>query len=282
MSKELAIIRQTSVAEINPEQINILKKTLFKGFTDDELQFALAVCNRTGLDPFNKQVHFRKQKSGNDKVIVMITGIDGLRLTASRSQAYAGSDEPTFKQTDTKFTDTATVTVYRMVQGVRCPFTATARWVEYYPGDGNDGFMWRKMPFTMLGKCAESLALRKAFPAELSNIHSHEEMAQASNDKTLVQTKASQVNAMLESGPDLEIEHVEHTEPEPPSQELAADYIIKVGKNKGKQIKDLTEKQLSDFVTFYDEKVKANERMHHDVVEYYDMIMQHMTEGMDV
>ena len=80
----------------------------------------------------------------------------------------------------------ATVTVYKMLEGQRLPFTATARWSEYYPGE-KIGFQWRTKPYLMLGKCAESLALRKAFPKLLSGMYSAEEM-----DKTTVQMDESQ------------------------------------------------------------------------------------------
>lgn len=270
MSRELAIVK-TGTNEISTEQVEILRKTIFKGFSDDEMKFSLAVCKRTGLDPFVRQIHFTKRtsKTTKESTIVITTGIDGFRLTAERSQAYAGSDEPTFKQTDTKYPDTATVTVYKMVQGQRCPFTATARWIEFYPGEDKDGFMWRKMPFVMLSKCAESQALRKAFPAELSNIYSHEEMQQSSNDKTLVQTKANQVNALLDTGPDLEIEATQEIEepdfvteaaaeqPEP----TLADYIIPIGqKYKGKKLSEVARPTLASFVNWVEEKIVVKEK----------------------
>ena len=71
------------------------------------------------------------------------------------------------------------MTVYKIVGGQRCGFTATARWDQYFPGE-KQGFMWKKMPHLMLGKCAEALAIRKAFPAELSGLYTQEEMQQAS------------------------------------------------------------------------------------------------------
>jgi hypothetical protein len=78
--------------------------------------------------------------------------------------------------------------VYRLTQGQRFAYTATARWSEYKP-DQND-FMWRKMPHTMLGKCAEALALRKGFPRQLAGLYAKEELDQA-NVEPVIQLQAS-------------------------------------------------------------------------------------------
>lgn len=161
-----------SRTDFTEEQVGLIKRTIAIGSTDDELTLFLRQCRRTGLDPFARQIYFMK-RSGK---LSIETAIDGYRLIADRSGAYAGNDDPVFdnENAPTK----ATVTVYKLVNGVRCPFTATARWSQYFPGD-KQGFMWKKMPHLMLGKCAEALALRKAFPAELSGLYISEEMQQA-------------------------------------------------------------------------------------------------------
>ena len=176
------------------EQVALITRTVAKGATADELALFLIVANKTGLDPFSKQIHFvkrkAKQKDGSYQEVGAIqTGIDGYRAVAERSGGYAGSDEPIYDTEEAKRPNKATVTVYKIIQGVRCPFTASARWVEYCPPTPMD-FMWNKMPYLMLGKTAEALALRKAFPNDLSGIYVDTEM-----ERTGVVVEANEVTA---------------------------------------------------------------------------------------
>lgn len=181
MSNSIIPIQNQNVVsseEWGREKLELLKRTICKESSDDEFKLFLHVAKRSGLDPFARQIHsVRRWSEKNNRYEMTIqVGIDGFRLIADRTGKYAGSDDPVVDSD--KSPTKATVTVYKMVDGVRCPFTATARWDEYYPGD-KQGFMWKKMPCVMVGKCAEALALRKAFPAELSGLYTNEEMAQA-------------------------------------------------------------------------------------------------------
>ncbi len=169
--------------ELTPERIELWRKSFAAGASDAELGAFVELVRQTGLSPEARQIYLRKQwdkKAGRD-TFSPLTGIDGYRLVADRTGKYAGNDDPVFD--DEKKPTKATVTVYKLVGGIRCPFTASARWDQYFPGD-LQGFMWKKMPHLMLGKCAEALALRKAFPAELSGLYTESEMEQASATAT--------------------------------------------------------------------------------------------------
>lgn len=154
----------------------LIKRTVAPDATDAELDLFIYDCLRRGTHPLDKMVHFTK-RGGR---YTPITSIDYMRARAAASGEMAGSDDAIFEEAiGAPHPDKATVAVYRMCQGVRCSYTASARWEQYYPGDGQPGFMWRKMPHVMLAKVAEALALRKAFPAELQGLYAREEMDQS-------------------------------------------------------------------------------------------------------
>lgn len=171
------VVQNTQKLDWTVEQVDLIRRQIAKDATNDELKMFLYVASKSGLDPLSRQIYF--QKVGGKPTF--ITAIDGYRLIAARTGLHAGTDDAVFKHDANGELKEATVTVYRMVGGVRCPFTATARWSEYCPPKGRD-FMWQKMPYTMLSKCAESLSLRKSFPNELSGVYTKEEMDQAGVD----------------------------------------------------------------------------------------------------
>lgn len=177
------------------DQISLIKQTVAKDATDLELALFLHQCNRAGLDPLAKQIHcvHRFNAKTGKKEMSIQTSIDGYRLIADRTGQYAGNDDYEFDDPEGQ-PKWAKSTVYKLVGGVRCPFSATARWSQYYPGE-KQGFMWGKMPHVMLGKCAEALALRKAFPAEMSGVYTREEMQQADKVEEAVVMVEAQATA---------------------------------------------------------------------------------------
>lgn len=189
MTNELTTVNNGSMTTFPEEKIDLIKRTVAKNTTNEQLALFLHQARRTGLDPLSRQIHcvLRWNNRTQQRDMSIQVAIDGYRLIADRTGKYAGSDDYQFNNGMTqyqhltsgeRFPQTATVTVYKIVASHRVPFTATAQWDAYYPGD-KQGFMWKKMPYLMLGKCAEALALRKAFPAELSGVYVREEMEQA-------------------------------------------------------------------------------------------------------
>lgn len=160
-------------------RIQLIRQLIAKDAPEHLFVAMLDLARVRGLDPLAKQISLLNF-SGQWQIT---TTIDGYRALAERTEAYAGSDPAVFLEGDRvlgngkRIPETATVTVWKMVQGQRVPFSATVYWDEYYGGEKN--FAWNKMPRTMLAKVAESHALRKAFPTVLSGVYTSEEMDQA-------------------------------------------------------------------------------------------------------
>jgi phage recombination protein Bet len=181
MSQDLIVLALQDQSLITAADVEILKRSKFKGFDDHEMAYAIKMSGLLRLNPMLNQIHFvrRKNKDGSFAVTTQV-GIDGFRLTAQRAGGYAGSEDAVFEYNEKKLPIKATTTVYRIVEGHRCSFTASARWDEYYNPVGGQ---WDRMGHVMLAKCSEALALRKAFPAELSAVNTPEEMEQADRPK---------------------------------------------------------------------------------------------------
>lgn len=163
---------------LSKDKIELLKKTVCKNATDDELQLFIHVCKRTGLDPFMKQIYAVKRGGKDGTTMTIQTSIDGLRLIADRSGNYAPGREPSFTYDEDKRLVSATSYLKkRTSDGTWHEVSATAFYTEYKPKFNNN--FWDGMPHIMLAKCAEALALRKAFPAEMSAIYTEDEMQQA-------------------------------------------------------------------------------------------------------
>ena len=171
-----------------PEQTQLISTTIAPGCSNDELRLFAYACQRTGLDPFSKQIYAIKR---GGKMTIQ-AGIDGLRSIAERTGQLDGSvtewcgPDGAWVDVwlDSKPPAAAKTILHR--KGASHPFVGVARFADYNAGQG----LWPKMPAAMIAKCSEALALRKAFPADLSGVYSTDEMDQAVEPVTVTTAPA--------------------------------------------------------------------------------------------
>lgn len=160
------------------DQKDLIKRTICKDATDDQLSLFEYVCARAGLDPFMKQIYGVVRKGKDGPTMTIQTSIDGLRLIADRTGNYLPGRESTYVyDKDGRVIAATSYIKKRTKDGQWHEIGATAFVNEYRPKYPND--FWDNKTHIMIAKCAEALALRKSFPAEMSGVYAKEEMAQA-------------------------------------------------------------------------------------------------------
>ena len=244
MSNELVQKEQSHVAYIDSKKDVIVKMLGLEEATPQDLDVAFTQFKRTRLDPVTRQIYAMINKG---KLSIMAS-IDGLRLIAERTGSYEGQTAPQWCGSDGVWKDVwlsaetpkaCRIGVYKTK--FREALYAIALFEEYagkQTYDDNYGkfkkgdltYMWAKMPALMIAKVAEALALRKAFPNEMSGIYSTEEMDQAPKDVSpAVNIEVALQGAKTEAINVESMEVFDHGE-----------YINTFGsKHKGKKIKDI-------------------------------------------
>lgn len=165
------------------------------GVPDAVIEAFNEACAAHQLNPFRREIHLGAYEDKEGKMhYAMMVGIDGLQQKAARTGRLAGVDVEKYNlRSDGTYSTaaelseqgqpptTCTVTVHAIVQGIKCEFTATAVFNEYYPYPKNKS---KTMPFNMIAKCARAKALKMAFSDELSGLYIEEEAA-AFQDTTI-------------------------------------------------------------------------------------------------
>ena len=174
----LAIVRENRPAWSN-EQRQLIRNTFANGASDSEFAALLAVAEARDLNPFTKQVFFVKRWDSQKRceTWAVQVSIDGLRAIAERTGLYAGQDEPEYLHDDNGAIVLCKVRVYRKDWGDRA-CVGVAYWSEYVQTtkEGRPNAMWSKFAHVMIAKCAEALALRKAFPEVASGLYTPDEI----------------------------------------------------------------------------------------------------------
>jgi phage recombination protein Bet len=186
--------------DFDEEKIGLMRRTLARGASEDELALFVEQCRRTGLDPFARQIYSVRRKQWNsisrsyEEAQVIQVSIDGFRLIADRTHKYAGQVGPWWCGPDGDWQEVwlsdeppvaAKMGVLR--HDFQQPLYAVAIFRSYVQTNahGEPVSRWKTDPAGMLAKCAEALALRRAFPHELSGLYTTEEMGQADNPSSV-------------------------------------------------------------------------------------------------
>ncbi len=212
MTNELALIGQI---DWNDEMMDLARQTVCKGASKAEFSLFIEQCKATKLNPFARQIYSIRRKQWNsdtrsyDEAQITQVSIDGFRLIADRTQKYAGQVGPWWCGPDGDWREVwlvdeppAAAKVGVLRHDFIQPIYSIALYKSYVSTNksGDPVSRWKTDPVGMLAKCAESLALRRAFPQELSGLYTSEEMDKV-NAAEMVQGEYTETKLTAQSSP---------------------------------------------------------------------------------
>jgi len=230
-----AMTQPTRSVGFNRDQIELLKRTICKGSTDDEFSLFCEVAKRTGLDPFKREIHAVKRWDSSQQCEVMAiqTGIDGYRKVAHRQGNYLGKVRTVFydakgNESEVWLNDDVPPTACKVwsrkrgEDGAEVDIEGLAHLRGYIQRkkDGSPVQRWRTDAAGQLSKCAEAQSIRAGW-SDLAGVYTDDEMAQASetlNTPTIPQPeRASAQEAPATEAPS-EGTGAPQGKPEPPGE----------------------------------------------------------------
>lgn len=208
-----ARLPQPASIKLPPEQWRVLTDAIFPSAKSAEaIALAIDYCKARGLDVMKRPVHIVPMWNSaiGKQVETVWPGINELQITASRTGQWAGMESPewgpmitrTFQgevgkdrekrkiEVTLEYPEWCSVTVYRMVGGAKCGFSEPVYWEESYATQNrwsevpND--IWQKRVRGQLHKNAKAASLRAAFPEEIGQDYTAEEMAGKDTDGGVV------------------------------------------------------------------------------------------------
>ena len=164
---------------LHSTELNLIRQHIAPEATAGEFALFIYDAQSRGLNPLKKQIYFVKYAGKPSHQV----SIDGYRSIAESTGKYDGQtavvygDDIHYKGTDKVVPEWAEVGIFR--KGSAHPFIARVYFEEFAQTfKGVLGSQWAQRPRHMLAKCAESLALRKAFPEQLAGLYTTSEMAE--------------------------------------------------------------------------------------------------------
>ena len=179
------------------QQIAALRQIGLGANTQADVEVFFHQAKRSGLDPFRREIYMITRKTKNGPKATIQTGIDGFYKIADRVTRATGGTwgipetlwcGPNGQWRDVWLEETPPAAAKVTVERNGSRFTTVATSAEYNAGSP----MWQKMPARMIAKCAEALAIRRAFPDDLSGLYTSEEMAQADSPAPAPRPQAQQ------------------------------------------------------------------------------------------